>query len=95
VEAAPPPPSPTLGKSGTITTALLAASSGEVKLQRMYHETLAYAGCMRSHAVPGYSDPQPIDTPTAHGIKMGGNVDSNSLRVQTAQKACQPCLPGL
>jgi hypothetical protein len=82
-----------LGKSGTTTTAPLAASGGNSNLQQMYQDALAYAECMRSHGVPNYSDPQLINTATQHGLKMGGGGNPQSPQFKAANNDCKHLLP--
>ena len=84
-----------LGKSGTTTTAPVAAatSGGLPNLQQLYQDSVAYAECMRSHGVPGYQDPQLVNTSTDHGVRMGGGGNPNSPQYKAANNECKHLLP--
>jgi hypothetical protein len=84
-----------LGKSGTTTTAPVAAatSGGLPNLQQLYQDAVAYAECMRSTGVPGYQDPQLVNTSTDHGVRMGGGGNPNSPQYKAANNKCKHLLP--
>ena len=84
-----------LGKSGTATTAPVAAaaSGGLPNLQQLYRDSVAYAECMRAHGVPGYQDPQLVNTSTDHGVRMGRGGNPNSPQYKAANNECKHLLP--
>ena len=83
-----------IGKGAPTTTVAPAAGSGGLpNLQQMYQDTLAYAGCMRSHGDPSFPDPELVNTAHEHGITMGQGVDQSSAQYVSANKACKHLLP--
>jgi hypothetical protein len=63
--------------------------------QKEVQQALKFAGCMRSHGVPKYPDPE---VGSGGGMKQTINpndgVDPSSPQFQAAQKACQKLVPG-
>jgi hypothetical protein len=53
---------------------------------------LAYSECMRAHGVPDFPDPVGNSLQIKSG--QGSDLDPNSPKMQTAQKACQSLAPG-
>ena len=53
---------------------------------------LAYSECMRAHGVPDFPDPVGNSLQIKGG--PGSDLDPNSPKMQTAQKACQSLAPG-
>jgi hypothetical protein len=51
---------------------------------------LKLAQCMRSHGVQNYPDPNPANP---NVVRLSG-VDPSSPQFQTAQKVCEPLVPG-
>jgi hypothetical protein len=83
-----------IGKSAPTTTVPLATGSGGLpNLQQMYQDTLAYAGCMRSHGDPSFPDPELVNNAHEHGITMGQGVDQSSPQYVSANKTCKHLLP--
>ncbi len=83
-----------LGKNPTTTTTVVAASSGAFpNLQQLYQQSLAYAGCMRTHGEPNYPDPVLVNNSHNKGVTMPGNVDQNSHQYRAANSACKHLLP--
>ena len=83
-----------IGKSAPSTASPPAAESNALpNLQQMYQETLAYAGCMRSHGDPSFPDPELVNNAHEHGIAMGQGVDQSSAQYVSANKTCKHLLP--
>lgn len=61
------------------------------QLQAGMSAMLKYAECMRSHGIAGF--PDPFENSQQIGFNITG-IDQNSSRFKSAQKACQPLLPG-
>ena len=59
----------------------------------MYQESLAYAGCMRTHGLPSFPDPVLVDNSHSKGITMPGSVDQGSPQYKSANHACAHLLP--
>jgi hypothetical protein len=57
----------------------------------------AFAGCMRSHGVPGFPDPTPGTNGQGGGFQIrsspGSGLDPNSAAFKEAQQACHTLLP--
>jgi len=85
-----PPGVASLGTSSTTTTVPAAQSTNNAS---DYNDALAYSGCMRSHGVQNFPDP---DTSgnflNKHGDINGQQVDINSPQYAAAQKDCQHLL---
>ncbi len=55
---------------------------------------VAFAGCMRSHGVPGYPDPQVSSSGNHVQVTISpGNADPNSPAFKSADHACHNLLP--
>jgi hypothetical protein len=61
------------------------------QLQAGMNAMLKYAECMRSHGIASF--PDPFENSHQVGFNITG-IDQNSSRFKSAQKACQPLLPG-
>ena len=61
------------------------------QLQAGMSAMLKYAECMRSHGIASF--PDPYENSHQIGFNITG-IDQNSSRFKSAQKACQPLLPG-
>ena len=55
-------------------------------------ETVKFAGCMRSHGEPNFSD---LTSGGVFDLTPQDNLYSNSPQLQAAQKVCQSLDPGL
>jgi hypothetical protein len=83
-----------LGTGTPTSTTVAAASSGAFpNLQQVYQQSLAYAGCMRTHGEPNYPDPVLVDNSHEKGVTTPGNVDQNSPQYRAANSACKHLLP--
>ncbi len=83
-----------LGKNPPTPTTVAAAPSGAFpNLQRLYQQSLAYAGCMRTHGEPNYPDPVLVNNNHEKTVTMPGNVDQNSPQYRAANSACKHLLP--
>lgn len=79
-----------LGTS-TTTTAPAAQSTNSATSDK---DAVAYSGCMRSHGVQNFPDPNSSGSfINEHGDINGQQVDTNSPQYVTAQKDCQHLLP--
>ena len=57
---------------------------------------LGYAGCMRSHGVPGYPDPQISSSAGSLSVHISpGSADPNSPAFKSADQACHHLAPNL
>jgi hypothetical protein len=82
-----------IGKSAPTTTVPPAPASGGLpNLQQMYRDTLAYAGCVRTHGDPSFPDPK--DSGQIIQIGGGPGIDPSSPQFQAAQNDCRSMLPG-
>jgi hypothetical protein len=63
-----------------------------------YAQEIALVGCMRSHGVPNFPDPNASGgyslTPNGSLVGANGSVDINSSQAQTAYGDCRHLLPG-
>jgi hypothetical protein len=63
-----------------------------------YAPEIALVGCMRSHGVPNFPDPNASGgyslTPNGSLVGANGSVDINSSQAQTAYGDCRHLLPG-
>jgi hypothetical protein len=83
-----------LGKTTSTTVATPAAQSGPLgNLQQMYEQSIAYAGCMRTHGDPGFPDPELVNNAHEHGIQMGTGVNTGTPQYRSANNACKHLLP--
>ena len=83
-----------LGKNIPTATTVAAASSGAFpNLQQVYQQSLAYAGCMRTHGEPNYPDPILVNNSHEKGVTTPGNVNQNSPQYRAANSACKHLLP--
>ncbi len=84
-----------IGSTVPTTTKVPAAGAGPfgANLQQMYQETLADAGCMRTHGLPSFPDPVLVDNSHEKGITMPGSVNQNSSAYKAANHACEHLLP--
>ncbi len=83
-----------LGKNTPTPTTVAAASSGAFpNLQQLYQQSLAYAGCMRTHGEPNYPDPVLVNNSHEKGVTTPGDVDQNSPQYKAANSACKHLLP--
>ena len=65
------------------------SSNGQVSDAQALRDAVSFAGCMRSHGVPGFQDP------TSFGqFKREFNSSVRSPASQSAAAACQHLLPG-
>jgi hypothetical protein len=62
-----------------------ASNSSSTRVQRL-EQALAFAGCMRSHGVPHFPDPN------SQGL-FTSKLDASTPQVQAANRACQKTLP--
>ncbi len=83
-----------LGKNTPTPTTVAATSSGAFpNLQQLYQQSLAYAGCMRTHGEPNYPDPVLVNNSHEKGVTTPGDVDQNSPQYKAANSACKHLLP--
>jgi hypothetical protein len=80
-----------VGATTTPTTAL--AGPSVTSLSSLQSDQLAFAGCMRSHGVPDYPDPNSQGGFSAPKGQARSDLDLNSSRFQAALKACNKLLP--
>lgn len=86
-----PPGVASLGTSITTTTVPAAQNTNDAV---NYKDALAYSGCMRSHGVQNFPDPNSGGNfINEHGDINGQQVDTSSPQYATAQKDCQHLLP--
>jgi hypothetical protein len=72
------------------------------QLAKLQKGALKMAGCMRSHGVPNFPDPQVGTGPDGHGISMrlgakgggGSAINPQAPAFQAAQKICMPLMGG-
>jgi hypothetical protein len=64
---------------------------------KMQEGALKFSGCMRSHGVPNFPDPEFHQGGGGVRVRIGGKgsgIDPNSPQFKAAQKACRSDLPG-
>lgn len=62
--------------------------------QEHVSQALKFAACIRSHGVPGFSDPIITQGGTTVGFRLSG-IDRNSPQFQAAWHACREFEPGM
>lgn len=83
-----------VGKSAPTTTTVPPAGGGGLSLQRLYIDTIAYTGCMRSHGVPNLPVPTTVDNATEQLVDFGLPPNKQNPQYKSANKICQSLLPG-
>jgi len=64
------------------------------QLQAGMNAMLKYSECMRSHGIANFPDPQENSHQIGFSSTAMAGIDQNSPRFKTANKTCQPLLPG-
>ncbi len=90
-----------IGKSSPTTTLPPAAGSGGMpSLPQLYQDTIAYAGCMRSHGDPTFPTPTTVDNASEQLVgwaqpgDLKGPQDRSVLRAyDAANRTCEVLLP--
>jgi hypothetical protein len=90
-----------MGKSAPTTTLPPAAGSGGMpSLPQLYQDTIAYAGCMRSHGDPTFPTPTTVDNASEQLVgwaqpgDLKGPQDRSVLRAyDAANRTCEVLLP--
>jgi hypothetical protein len=83
-------------KSTTTQSSATGGSSSSSSSEATEAQLLTYAECMRAHGIPDFPDPvpSPLGGYAFHAhISPGSDLDPNSPRNQSAQKACQEDVP--
>jgi hypothetical protein len=80
------------GGSNSHSSPSSVSSGGNVSQARAHY--LGYAGCMRSHGVPGYPDPMVSGSADSLSVAISpGSADPNSPAFKSADGACHHLLP--
>ena len=90
-----PPPSPHYQSASKACQHLLPSRPlTAAQIHQHVSQALKFAGCMRSHAVPGFPDPSIGRGGAAVGFSLSG-VDQGSPQFQAAVQACRKFEPGM